>query len=309
MVPSSNEPYAAFNEPSGPVLGLAVVSNQILAVGCWNGLVKLWDVRTRQVRGQLDAHCARTLALACSPDGRTLAVGYEDKNKREPAVVLWDLLDRRQVGDLSGARGPFAMDFTPDGQTLALASRARRGLIVWDTGDRRERIVLGDRLETVRSLAISPDGRTVATGCRDARVPDGKIRLWNLQTGRVETILEGHQREVQALAFQPNGDLLASGSRDGVVRLWSLPTGDEVRTLSGKFKEVRCLTFSPDGRTLATSHGGMVVLWDVATGKQRSTLKAHKFAITALAYLPDGRTLATAGWDRTVKLWDLQPAE
>ena len=264
-------------------------------------------MESAHAQGAKGAHSTRTaprtLALACTRDGRTLAVGYEDKNKRDQGVVLWQLPGRRIVGESCLAREERLrqMDFTPDDQTLVLACKAKRGVIVWDAGDRRERIILGDRLEPERCLAVSPDVRTAAAGGRD-----GKIRLWNLQTGRVETILEGHQREVQALAFQPGGNWLASGGRDGTVRLWSLPNGEEVRNLSGKFKEVRCLAFSPDGRTLATSHGGNVILWNIATGVQRSTLKAHKFAITALVYLPDGHTLATAGWDRTVKLWDLQ---
>ena len=81
-----------------------------------------------------------------------------------------------------------------------------------------------------------------------------------------------------------------------------------IRTATGKFNEVRCLAFSPDGQTLASGHAGIALLWDVATGTQRTALRAHKFAVTAILYLPDGQTLATAGWDGTVKLWDLHPA-
>ena len=91
------------------------------------------------------------------------------------------------------------------------------------------------------------------------------------------------------------------------VRLWDARTGQLVRVLAGKFGEARCLAFSPGGRTLASGHGGTVVLWDVASGQQQTTLKAHKFSVTTIAYLPNGQTLATAGWDRTVKLWELKP--
>jgi WD40 repeat protein len=304
MLPARGKPLAMLDEGSGPVLALAAAGPRTLAIGCFNGLVKLWDLRTRKITARLDAGRSRTLALACTRDGRTLAVGCDSTNKRDPGVVLWDLRTRRHLPDLAMARKAHALAFTPDGQTLAFAGPEGRqkGVVVWDIADRRERIILGERSDRVQCLAISPDGRIAAAGCRD-----GQIRLWNLLTGRVESTIPAHQREVQCLAFQPGGRLLASGGRDGLVRLWSLPAGDEVRVLSGAFKEVRCLTFSPDGRTLATGHGGTAVLWDVAQGTQRSTLKAHQFAITAIVYLNGGRTLATAGWDRTVKLWDLHP--
>jgi WD40 repeat protein/ferric-dicitrate binding protein FerR (iron transport regulator) len=301
LLPSNGKPYATLDEGSGPVMGLASAGPDMLAIACWNGIVKLWDLKTRQIRGRLDVGRSRALALSSSRDGRKLAVGYESRNKNESGVVVWNLPRRRPLVELTGARRTHALAFTSNGKTLVFAG-GPKGVHVQDSGDRRERIVLGERGDPVLCLAVSPDGRTVAAGCKG-----GRIRLWDLQTGRLEATLEGHERDVQSLAFHPNGGLLASGSRDGTIRLWSMPTGEAVRILAGVFNEVRCLTFSPDGATLATGHGGTAILWDVLSGRQRSILKAHQFAITALLYLPDGHTLATAGWDRTVKLWDLRP--
>lgn len=311
MIPAGREPAAVLDEASGPVLGLAPLEQgKILAVACSNGLVKLWDVRSRRVRGVLDAQRKRAVAVASAPDGRTLAAGYEPLGKGPDGLdglMVWDARKQEPRRVFAGTRRASAMAFTPDGRTLAFAS-ARPGVWVWDLPDPRnrsldagrERFVLGER-DRVRSLALSPDGKVVAAGCLD-----GRVRLWDMHTGHPLRTLEGHQRDVQTLAFQPVGGLLASGSRDGTVRLWSA-AGEEVRKLTGKFGEVRCLAFSPDGQTLVTGHAGLAILWDVATGQQRATLKAHKFAITALVYLDDGHTLATAGWDRTVKLWNLRP--
>jgi WD40 repeat protein len=282
-------------------MALSTAGQEMLAIACWNGIVKLWDLKSRQIRGRLDVGRSRALALSCSRDGRKLAVGYDSKHKGESGVVVWNIPRRRPMRELQGTRRTHALAFTPNSKTLALAG-SWKGVSIWDSGDRRERIILGDRIDRVQCLAISRDGRTVAGGCKG-----GKIRLWNLQTGRLEATLEGHRHDIQSIAFHPNGTLLASGSRDGTIRVWSLGTNEEVRILSGSFKEVRCLAFSPDGTMIATGHGGTAVLWDVLQGKQRSTMKAHQFAITALVFLPDGRTLATAGWDRMVKLWDLQP--
>jgi hypothetical protein len=311
LVPASGQPFAVLKEGSGPVLALARLPGRSeLAVACWNGLVKLWDPGLGQVRAVLDARMARTLALAASPDGRTLAAGYEprDRKSRPPCVVLWDVPERRARLVLPNTFRTRALEFTPDRGSLVMAA-GPPGVGVRDLPlpgrpvETRDRLVLGDRLGRVESLAVSPDGTLVAAGYRD-----GKIRLWDLRTGRLARCLEGHTREVKALAFQPGGQVLASGGRDGTLRLWSLASGEELRQLRGPAKEVRCLAFSPDGLTLASGHAGLALLWSVAKGEKRSTLKAHKFAITALGYLDDGQALATAGWDRTVKLWRLEPA-
>lgn len=316
MLPSRRDPAAIFEEPSGPVLGLAPVDQgRALAIACSNGLVKLWDVKSRRVRTTLDAGRTRTLAVAATADGRTLAAGYESPPKKGPepvpeSVLVWDVRRRAVQRILAGTRKVHTLSFTPDSRTLVFASPARPGVWVWDLPEPRtrhldagrERFVLGERHDRVRSIALSPDGKTVVAGCID-----GRVRRWDLHTGRPLATFEGHTHDVQALCFQPGGQLIASGSRDGSIRLWSPATGEEVRKLTGKFGEVRCLAFSPDGQTLVSGHAGIAILWNIATGQQRTTLKAHKFAITALVYLNDGRTLATAGWDRTVKLWDLQP--
>lgn len=318
MLPASTEPAAVLEESSGPVPGLAPLEQgKLLAVGCWNGLVKLWDVDRKHVRAVLDANRKRVLSLASALDGRTLAVGYESHPKARDAsesVLIWDTKRQKIQRGLSGTRRAHALAFAPDGRSLAMAmpEKSLRGLHLFDLPQPRsrraevvrERLVLGDRIDRIQTLALSPDGQVAAAGCRD-----GQVRLWHPDTGRPLATLAGHQRDVQTLAFQPGGALLASGSRDGTIRLWNVRTGEEVRRLTGKFGEVRCLTFSPDGLTLVTGHAGVAILWNVTTGQQRTTLRAHKFAITALVYLHDGRTLATAGWDRTVKLWNLQPAD
>jgi WD40 repeat protein len=336
LLPMSNEPLARFEDPSGPVVALAVLPGDQMAVGCWNGAIRLWDVPNRRDRGVLEIARKRVATMAVSLDGRLLAVGYEANKHRDhldPSVVLWDLASRQVLHLLPGTRRPLAMQFLHEDkksfETLAfVAEKPMRGVSVWDlprgqTNARtpsKERFVLHQD-ERVQTLAITPDGRSVAVGLQD-----GRIRISDLNTGRLITTLLGHQREVQSLAFSPDGSLLASGSRDGSVRLWSIAEGEEIGELRDKFSEVRCLTFAPDGRTLASGHGGFAHLWDVANIAQkasgegkpqasvggkppRATLKAHKFAITAMVYLDEGRILATAGWDRSVKLWELMPMD
>lgn len=124
-------------------------------------------------------------------------------------------------------------------------------------------------------------------------------------------VLSGHTNEVYALAFSPDGTLLASGSQDGTVRLWDVATSKQRVILRMSAQEKRHaytiygLALSPDGKTIVSGGNEAVIrIWEVATGKEQLQIKGDQFEGRAIAIAPDGKTLVSAGSFKTGRFWD-----
>jgi WD40 repeat protein len=245
--------------------------------------------------------------VAWSPDGKLLAsAGIHS------AVKLWDAATGRLRATLEhDAAVASAVAFSPDGKTLATGSAAAGGqspqLKLWSM-ETHAPIASFDGhagAQQIYSVAFSPDGKTLASSANDSTV-----RLWDVETGQPIATFPCDQPSPFAIAFSPDGTLLAvgGGHNDRLIpelKLWNTTTRRLQATLDGHAHLVCSVAFSPDGKTLASGGGDhSIILWDVGSGEITATITGHEDLVRDLAFTSDGVTLASASYDRTVRLWD-----
>ena len=162
--------------------------------------------------------------------------------------------------------------------------------------------------DIVRAVAISADGRTIASGSYDKAVI-----LWDASGQMLHAPLKGHTKDVIRVAFSPDGKLLASASTDRTVRLWDVSAGKPIDQLPHP-DEVYCVAIAKDGKTLASSgKDGKIWLWNIEARKvehafvhnvnEAGTTSGRVYSI---AFSPDGKLIASGGMDGRMVLWDVQ---
>jgi WD40 repeat protein len=283
--------------PAGDVL--------VSGSGSFDPTVRLWKIPSGAEVKRLQAYppfptvTGGVLAVALSPDGRTIAAATYGRN-RNP-IFLWDAHTGATRHVLRGHReGVLAVAFSPDGKALASASYDQT-VRLWDPASGGEVRTLAGHQGSAYAVAFSPDGTVLASGGDDRAV-----RLWDVRTGKATARLEGHKGAVLSVAFARDRPLLASSGGDGTVRLWDPVAARESRTLTGHRGDVSSVALSPDGRLLASaSRDGTVRLWDVARGAELRRLPADRLDFSSVAFSADGKRLAAGALSNGICCWDV----
>jgi WD40 repeat protein len=268
-----------------------------LASGSYDSTICLWSPRTGEEVFTHTGHVKAVHGLALSPDGQRLLSGGGGGAK------LWDVRTGKVLSTLGGFQGLVtAVAWSPDGTHLAagtgsggpikVASSEGKGLVHLEHSELSEHVPF---------VAFSPDGQRLASLGRDM-----DVKLWDVETGKQLSVLEGHTDIVDSVAFSPNGPL-ASGLSGSSVKVWDPTTRKEVRTLKAAHGRVLSLTYSPDGSRLALGTSwGAVQVWDASTGREIHSLEGHKAPAVSVVCSPDGNTLASADQEGRLILWDLR---
>ena len=241
--------------------------------------------------------------LVFSPDGATLA-GAAGNNM----IFLWQVPAGKLAAALAERMypGPITtVAFSPNGAMLATADNYSR-ILLWNvaTGKRTITLSYPAKNTDIAAVAFSPDGKTLAT------TDYTSTHLWQVATGTQTAVLSDSAGMGDAVAFSPDGAMLAVATNGGSTLLWNLSTRKVAATLSEPDGEntVWSVAFSRDGATLATADAsGHTYLWNLATDKVIAafTDPGSKAETTSVAFSPDGAMLATADTDGSTYLWNV----
>jgi RNA polymerase sigma factor (sigma-70 family) len=254
-------------------------------------------------------------SVAFHPDGKLLAYAvdkeiwlYDIPHPNLSKVVAHHDLDVTSVAFTSDGNAVISGGHDQTVKCTDLAT----GRTIWQTSG---------SFEQVNAIAISKDGKLLATGSSDGRYAQrlikadaafrcpGAVRLWDFRTGRLLRRLGDRTEQVMAVALSPDGQRLAAGgvsaAGSGVVRVWQAETGKPVWFAEDPKNEVLAITYAPDGSLLATAAAdGQVRLRDPATGATRLILEGHAGGATSLVFSADGARLLCGDGLGATHVWD-----
>ncbi|KIF06228.1 hypothetical protein PL81_08680, partial [Streptomyces sp. RSD-27] len=313
---------------------------KLLATGGKNKVVLIDPAAGKQV-GVLavDRALGAAGAVAFSRTGGLLAAGYtlppdlrsrDDKDRAHgrAAVTVWDTASRREVITVVAASQgnllaqPYAVVFSPDGRLIALGRDGRDSIgtaVVWEVAGGKEvaSLVVGPgsngTLGAARSVAFSPDGRSLAVGYgADLR---GAVDLFDVSSSFAPIATLALDKTdpygVTSLDFTSDGKTLACSF--GGVAVWDVTGRKLTATLAGVNSHYQSASFSPDGKLIAGaasaySQGGGVTVWNLAT-RRGTPVTTGRSGGGDVAFGPDGRTLAattdTGELLGAVQLWSV----
>lgn len=244
-----------------------------------------------------------------SSDGKRIATGGIDGERRRCFVNVWDRATGKRVSDhLPDFWNIRDLLFLDDKQLLCIQVSADL-ISCGNVFTGRGVSDLKRQKGFLESIAWTSDGKYLAGGGDNE---DKTIRVWNISTGEVLATLQGHDGRISALAFSSDGKTLFSGGWDGIMRSWDLAKRAEQYRVTPQDKPrllVKAIRVSPDGKTLAIPAFREILICDTKTGKTLDTVDVDISIDQAFEFSQDGKHLLGADDNGNVKEWSIEKGD
>jgi WD40 repeat protein len=300
-----------------PITGFLPVSflpgSSLVVFGCDDGTICVWDLAANTATLSSGGNTtSKVRAIACSPDGSKIVSGLANGLLR-----VWDSRTGDGLATLEGhSESVNSVAFSPNGAQLVSGSDDW-SIRIWDMRMNEVISVLRSHgypvinvipSHAVTSVAFSPDGRQVVSGSMD-----NTVRIWDVQSTKQITLLQGHHEGVLSVSFSPDAALVASGSADGTIRVWDIQAPPRSMELldDSNSKPTEELVISLNGARLVSTAGKLGRVWDMSTGQEIAVLDGHTGIIWVVAFSPDsnGLRIVTGSGDKTVRVWNTQTGQ
>ena len=306
----------------GEITSVVYVPNQESIIYRYERTVMISSWQHKQskklfVKREIKGDCPTPVII--SPNGKFIATAIIDKEDRN-LVKIWDINNIYNCQDDTiispsvefevsswGIVGSsfcsriHALDFSPENTILVIAG-ANKTILMLDVKTGGELEKLYGHSSTIRAIAVSPNGRFMASGDEH-----GNIKIWNwLKRQEFDQIKA--KLPVRTLAFSPDSKILVSGGDDCHIKLWNTDTRTEIITLEQHLQPINTVVFSPDGQIIASGSDDYTIkLWDIQNQIEIAELKGHTEGVTSVSFSSDGRTLVSGSKDKTIRLWERSP--
>ncbi len=268
------------------------------------GEIFLWDAYSGQFNRSFEGHEAEVMALAFTPDDKTLIAA--DFNG---TVIAWDAASGTMLREIGqhGAQIEHLL-LSPDGR-YAISGAVDGTIVIWDVVSGGEIRRIKAHGTYVNALAVTPDSRyLLSSGLPDSGV---ELSLWDIENGELIRRFQSPNVIVDSLAVSPDGKVALAGKFDGSLQRYDMATGELIGDLlvgheGGSLNSVLAIGFTADGRyALSAASDTTLILWDMASGQALRRLRGHADWISALAISPDEHSVFTADIDGKIIQWRL----